>query len=106
MDTLDQFLRGLDTAKVEAERFPTLAQVQQESFGSHAHRAMVADHEVEAMKFDLDAYRRSTAGDVHGAERLQRARRERYPARPDPSITATLAAHRAQQEFNEKETKK
>jgi len=100
MDTLDQFLRGLDTAKVEAERFPTLAQVQQESFGSHAHRAMVADHEVEAMKFDLDA------GDVHGAERLQRARRERYPARPDPSITATLAAHRAQQEFNEKETKK
>lgn len=106
MDTLDQFLRGLDTAKVEAERFPNLAQVSPESFGGRAHRATVAGHDVAVMKFDLAAYRRSVAGDVNGADRLEAARREMYAPHHDESITATLAEHRARQEFNERETQK
>jgi hypothetical protein len=105
MDTLDQFLSNVSVAKVEAERFPTLAQVRRESFGGRDHRGMLAGHEMTAMRFELGAYRRSMAGDVDGAERLERARLEMYPP-VDASITATLAAHRAQQEFNEKANQK
>lgn len=109
--TLRHFCDGVDVAKVEAERFPALAQVKRESFGSPDHRAMLAVHEAELVKFATREYRRhyvhSVEGDVDGAARLAIALKEsmeyshRTRSNGAPSIAATLAQHRAQQEFDQ-----
>jgi len=108
IDALDEFLRGIDTVAVEAERFPTLAQVRRESFGGHDHRVMLASHELEVIRVESRGLAASIAGDVDGHDRLHAATVEAMaylPGRPEP-IAATLTRHRIQQEFNERETKK
>lgn len=104
----DEFLRTIDTVKVEAERFPTLAEVRRESFGGNDHRAMLAGHELEVIRFESRGLAASRAGDVDGPARLHAATVEAMAYTPGGSepIAATLARHRIQQEFNERETQK
>jgi hypothetical protein len=109
--TLRHFCEGVDVVKVEAERFPTLAQVKRESFGSPDHRAMLVVHQAELVKFATREHRRlyvqSVEGDVDGATRLAIAFKEsmEYSHRKRiipgvPLIADTLAQHRAQPEFD------
>ena len=94
-DTLDMFLRGVDVAKVEAERFPTLEQVRREAFSGREHRLMLSAHAVQVAAYSVRDYRLSVQGDALGAFRLALATSEAFPHRLDESITRTLAIHRA-----------
>jgi hypothetical protein len=110
MDTLAQFLDQVDVAKVEAERFPGRAAVKRESFGAADHRAMLAVHLAERIKFATRNYRRDFVHSVEGDEleaeaRMKAALKESMEYRnraSSRSISATLAQQRAQQEFDEK----
>ena len=106
-DTMWHFCRGLDVAKVEAERFPPLAVVVREGFGRQEHREMLARHDLEVIRFDSRELTASISGDVDGPARLHAATVEAMAYSPGPvePIAVTLARHRIQ-EFNERETKK
>ena len=66
--TLTRYLETVDAVKVEAERFPLLADVIGESFGTPEHRLMVAAHEIQGAR--LRGADHSVSDALHGAGRL------------------------------------
>jgi len=119
--TLRFFCRDVDVAKVEAERFPSLAAVRRESLGGADHLAMLLVHEFEVAKFALaramraeaeeaaaeDAAVFAEASRIRAARRreqrraqgMRRRERDRASAGSGfPSIADSLAAHRSSTE--------
>ena len=113
MDTLDQFLGSRDVAKVEAERFPSLAVVRRESFGGADHVAMLSVHELELAKLALARVLAAEARVARDAEAasvtdaafavssrrradLRKAQRDAKTVADARSIEDSLASHRGQ----------
>ncbi|WP_104128211.1 hypothetical protein [Cryobacterium sp. Y57] len=74
--TLARYLEFPDVVKIEAERFPPLAVVLRESFGSSAHQLMVMEHEIRVARFNTRDRDRSIIGDWNGDARLYEAHAE------------------------------
>lgn len=94
--TMRYFCRNADTVKVEAERFPLLADVIGESFGTPEHLFMVTVHDIRVARLNDQARDRSIAGDVNGSQRLAKAKAESmaynasHPRNGSRSIAAAL----------------
>ena len=74
--TLARYLEFADLVRIEAERFPPLAVVIRESFGSSGHQLMVMEHEIRVARFNTRDRDRSVMGDWNGDARLCEAHAE------------------------------
>jgi len=96
-----RFVTDDDVRRVQAEQFPPLAAVVRESFTRPEHRAMLARHEAETIRFESRELQASIRGDVFGWNRLNVALIEslaytaEHPEDGSPPISVTLALARA-----------
>lgn len=74
--TLARYLEFADVVKIEAERFPPLAVVLRESFGSPDHELMVMAHDIRVARFVNQDREQSRARDRDGDLRLRVATAE------------------------------
>jgi len=96
-----RFITDDDVRRAQAEQFPPVQVVAREAFNLPEHRAMLARHEAETIRFESRELQASIRGDVFGWNRLNTALIEalaytaEHPDDDSPPISVTLALARA-----------